>query len=146
MFCVIAGHRPRIAWTRGVCDKHDWSPWHASSRRLQQYLTINIAPRCLFEITTISTSNNGKMNFGIWYRVYNRFHHRYLSQYDFASLFIYLFYLFDRYWWVRSTCSSVILYYVLELYYLFFLSLVICCLIHATCFVTAIYFLLVFWS
>ena len=113
----------------------------------KQYLTINIAPRWPYNLwnnTTISKSNNGKMNFRIWYRVYNRFH--YLSQYD---------YILRHYLFTCSTCLIVSdgfesfvhlwFYYVLELYYLIVtLFLVIGSLLSDPCYLFRYSF--VFWS
>lgn len=119
----------------------------------KQYLTINIAPRWPYEITTISTSNNGKMNFEIWYRGYTIDLIIVIAVWlYFVILFIYLFHLFDRYWWVWSTCSSVtdtlfrslfwncFNYLIVTLFFFFVISSL---LPDVICFITTIYFLVV---
>lgn len=119
----------------------------------KQYLTINIAPRWPYEITTISTSNNGKMNFEIWYRGHTIDLIIVIAVWlYFVILFIYLFHLFDRYWWVWSTCSSVtdtlfrslfwncFNYLIVTLFFFFDISSL---LPDVICFITTIYFLVV---
>lgn len=118
----------------------------------KQYLTINIVPRWPYEITTISTSNNGKMNFEIWYRGHTIDLIIVIAVWlYFVILFIYLFHLFDRYWWVWSTCSSVtdtlfrslfwncFNYLIVTLFFFVISSL----LPDVICFITTIYFLVV---